>query len=94
MVCSGVHPLYHNDFSVFIRVRLRQKLVDWICYARAIDLTVADGNRSTSDPNIACGSGSCKLRSPILSMMKSKDPKTNLESGKNLVADSNAIDLT
>jgi hypothetical protein len=43
---------------------------------------------------IAYSSASCKLISPILSAMKSKDPKTNLEHGKNLVANSNIIDLT
>jgi hypothetical protein len=46
------------------------------------------------DPVIACGSGFCKLISLILSAMKSKDSKANLEPGKNLVADLNAIDFT
>jgi hypothetical protein len=46
------------------------------------------------DPVIACGSAFCKLRSLILSAMKSKDPKANLEPGKNLVADLNGIDFT
>jgi hypothetical protein len=56
--------------------------------------TGVGGNRSMPDPVIACGSGFCKLRSLILSAMKSKDPKANLEPGKNLVADLNAIDFT
>jgi hypothetical protein len=42
---------------------------------------------------IAQGLGSCKLRSPILSVTESRDPKTIFEPGENLVADSNAIDL-
>jgi hypothetical protein len=46
------------------------------------------------DPMIACDLGSCKLRSSILLAMKSKDLKTNLEPGKNLVDDSNVVDLT
>jgi hypothetical protein len=46
------------------------------------------------DPMISCCLGSYKLRSSILSAMKSMDQKTNLEPDKNLVADSNTIDLT
>jgi hypothetical protein len=46
------------------------------------------------DPDIAYGSGSYKHRSPILLAMKRRDPKTNLEFGKNFDAISNAIDLT
>jgi hypothetical protein len=47
-----------------------------------------------SDPVISLGSDSYKLRSPILPAMKSKDLKTNLDLGRNLVVDLNAIDLT
>jgi hypothetical protein len=46
------------------------------------------------DPDIAYGSGSYKNRSPILLAMKRRDPKANLEFGKNFDAISNAIDLT
>jgi hypothetical protein len=56
--------------------------------------TKIGGNRSAPGPEISCCSGSCKLRSPILSAMKCRDPKTNLESGKTLVADSNDVNLT
>jgi hypothetical protein len=56
--------------------------------------TKAGGKRSVSDPAISLGSGSYKLRSPILSAMKSRDTKTNIEPGKNLLVDLNAIDLT
>jgi hypothetical protein len=52
------------------------------------------GNWPVSDPMICRGSDSCKLRSPILSAMKSRDRKTNLEPGKNLFVESNSIDLT
>jgi hypothetical protein len=38
-------------------------------------------------------SGSCRLRSPNLSAMKRRDPRTHLEPKRNLV-DWNAIDLT
>jgi hypothetical protein len=44
-------------------------------------------------PDISCFSGSYNHRSPSLSTMKHRDLKTNLEAGKNLVADLNAIDL-
>jgi hypothetical protein len=54
----------------------------------------AGGNRSMLDPDIAYGSGSYKNRSPILLAMKRRDPKANLEFGKNFDAISNAIDLT
>jgi hypothetical protein len=40
-VCSGVHPLHHEHFTVLIRVRHWQKLVDWICCAKLTDLTMA-----------------------------------------------------
>jgi hypothetical protein len=39
-------------------------------------------------------SGSFKLRSLILSVMKSRDLKTNLEPGRNLLVEMKAIDLT
>jgi hypothetical protein len=47
-----------------------------------------------SDPSVSCGLGCYKLRFPILSAIKSRDPKTNLESGRNLSVDLNDIDLT
>jgi hypothetical protein len=46
------------------------------------------------DSVISCDSGYCNLRSPILSAMKSRDPKTNLEPGRKLLVDLNAINLT
>jgi hypothetical protein len=49
---------------------------------------------SVSDPVVSCGLGSCKLRFPILSAMKSRDPKSSLEPRRNLFVDLNAIDLT
>jgi hypothetical protein len=56
--------------------------------------TEDDGKWSMPDPLICCGFGFCKLRSLILLATKSRDPKTNLEPGRNLVADLNVIDLT
>jgi hypothetical protein len=52
------------------------------------------GNQYASGPEISCYSSSCKLRYPILSVMKCRDLKTNLEPGKNLFSNSNAINLT
>jgi hypothetical protein len=54
----------------------------------------AGGKRSMSDPVISLSSGSYKLRSPICLATKSRDLKTNLELGRNLLVDLNAIDLT
>jgi hypothetical protein len=45
------------------------------------------------DPVTSHDSGSCKLRSPNLSVTKSRDPRTHLESGRNLLVDWKAIDL-
>jgi hypothetical protein len=55
--------------------------------------TGASGKRSVFDPVISHDSGSCKLISPILSAMKSRDLKTNLKPGRNLLVDLNVIDL-
>jgi hypothetical protein len=52
------------------------------------------GKHLVSDPAISLGSGSYKLRSPILSTMKSRDPKINLEPRRNLLVDLKTIDLT
>jgi hypothetical protein len=48
---------------------------------------------SVPDPAISRDSGYCKLRSPILSAMKSRDPRTNLKPGRNLLVNWNVIDL-
>jgi hypothetical protein len=56
--------------------------------------TGAGGRRPVPDPVTFGDSGSYRLRSPNLSVMKRMDPRTHLELGKNLVVDGNAIDLT
>jgi hypothetical protein len=43
--------------------------------------------RSVSDLVISRDSASCKLRSPILLAVKSRDPETNLEPGRNKLVD-------
>jgi hypothetical protein len=48
---------------------------------------------SMPNPVISRDSGSCKLRSPVLSATKSMDLKTHLELGRKLLHDWNAIDL-
>jgi hypothetical protein len=45
------------------------------------------GTQSAPDSATSRGLGSCKLRSPHLSAMKSRDPKTHLESRENLFVD-------
>jgi hypothetical protein len=64
--------------------------------ASVMRLSQAEINRTRSvlDPATSHDSGFYKLRSPNLSAMKSRDPKTHLESGENLVKDWNAIDFT
>jgi hypothetical protein len=47
-----------------------------------------------SDLSVSRGSGCYKLRFPILSAIKSRDLKTNLEPGRNLSIDLNDNDLT
>jgi hypothetical protein len=51
--------------------------------------TRVGGNRSVSDLATSRDLGSCKLISPILSTMKSRDLKINLESGRKLLVDLN-----
>jgi hypothetical protein len=45
------------------------------------------GTRLVPIPATSGDSGSCKLRSPNLSSMKSRDPRTHLEPGRNLLVD-------
>jgi hypothetical protein len=49
--------------------------------------TGADGRWSVTDPMTSHDSGSMRLRSPNLSAMKRRDPKTHLERGRILVVD-------
>jgi hypothetical protein len=53
--------------SCALHARLSRAEIGWI--------------RSVPYPVISHGLGSCKLKSPILSAMKSRDPKTNLKPG-------------
>jgi hypothetical protein len=49
--------------------------------------TKAAGRRPVPESVTSCDLGSYKLRSPNLSMMKRRDPRTHLEPGRNLVVD-------
>jgi hypothetical protein len=49
---------------------------------------------SVLDPMTSRNSGSCKFRSLNLLVMKSRDPRTHLDPGRNLLEDWNTIDLT
>jgi hypothetical protein len=66
--------------------------LSYASHARPTQIGIG-GKLSVSDLAISLGSGSCKLRSPILSVMKSKDLKTNLEPRRNLLVNLNSIDL-
>jgi hypothetical protein len=50
--------------------------------------------RLVPDPVTFSDSSSCKLRSLNLSVIKSRDLRTHLESGRNLFEDGNIINLT
>jgi hypothetical protein len=52
------------------------------------------GKWSVSGPVTSLGSGSYKLRSPILLAMKKSDPKTKLVPRRTLLIHMNTIDLT
>jgi hypothetical protein len=54
----------------------------------------AGGRQPVPDPTISSDSGSCRVRSPNLSVMNWRDPRDHLEPGRNLVVDWYVIALT